>query len=501
MGTQITAGTYSAGSGIAAEHLFTFDGYNDAGFTWLMMALRSGNPGEINSAITLWDLAANDLVSLINGLYQAYSRISQTWSGTAADAFYTEMARVQTFAGSCLMSLAGKHAPTSMTMIPATVAGPGGMPATPAALPAVTTTFSGAAILERVAGSAGVTLSTPTDGTGLVGNSLVDVLNDCVDVLTTAGKLADKVLSQDAGAAWTLATWVWNKYWQEDAGTKIQFALDVIGGQVLTMPGLTVWQPVVAMVDLLSGNVQGAMQLMFTPTTGKVFMQALADQAHQPATFVSDLASAWSANAQALPNALDPSQNTGQNGNGNQPTMPSGPSMPTTSPYPTSQPKMPTAVPAKSGTGAGGPAAGTGVKSPALGSAGNVPTGVGTPSGYTPAGYSPVPYSGTGVNPDASLASFNPNGLGAAGGLGAGAGDLAGAGLGAGTGAGAGDLAGAGAGLGAGAAAGAAGRGMPMTPPGGQGAGKDDKARNRTAYMSEDEEVWGVGGDVSDGVL
>ncbi|NUP48504.1 MAG: WXG100 family type VII secretion target, partial [Catenulispora sp.] len=53
----------------------------------------------------------------------------------------------------------------------------------------------------------------------------------------------------------------------------------------------------------------------------------------------------------------------------------------------------------------------------------------------------------------------------------------------------------------AGGAAGAAGRGMPMSPGSGAGGNKDDKGRNRTAFLSEDEEVWGVGDDVADGVL
>ena len=497
MGTQISPGSYTAGGGIAAEHLFTFDGNNDAGFTWLMQSLRSGNQGEINSAISLWQLAADDLISVVNGLYQAYNRVSQTWSGEAADAFYTEMARVQTFALSCLQSMFGSHAPTQMTMIPATVAGPGGMPSTPSALPAVTTSFGGAALLDRLVGqsAAGQSGAPSGGGSGLVPNSLVDVLYDCIDVLTAAGKLADSVIPN---GVWTLVTWVWNQYWQEDAQTKIQFALDV-GAQTLTMEFLAGWQPIVALIELLSNNVQGAMQLMFTPTTGKVFMNALAANANQPAHFVTQLANAWANDANALPDALDPSQKTGGNNgnNGNQPTTPGGPTMPKTSPYPTSPVKSPTTSTGSLPTTATGP----GRTGTPVGTGGFPTTGTGAGTGTGASGYTPLPLSGTGYKPDASLASFNPNGLGAAGGLGTGAG-LDGAGLGAGAGGtGAGDLAGAGIGAAGGAGLGAAGRSTPMMPSGGAGSGKEDKSRNRTAYMSEDEEVWGANGDVTDGVL
>ena len=107
------------------------------------------------------------------------------------------------------------------------------------------------------------------------------------------------------------------------------------------------------------------------------------------------------------------------------------------------------------------------------------------------AGYDPHGFGGDG----ASLASYDPHAGGGPGGLSAGS-DLGGAGAGPGLGAG-GSAGSAGAG-----AAGTAARGMPMMPAGaGAGAGKDDKGRNRNAYLQEDEGVWGVDGDVGDGVL
>jgi hypothetical protein len=292
---------------------------------------------------------------------------------------------------------------------------------------------------------------------GLVGNSLADVLYDCLGVLTTADSMGNHILdSTNAfGAAWTLAGWVWNQYWQEDLGTKAKFAWDVFVGQSPAIELLTGWAPIVGLVDMLSGNVQGGMQMMFTDAEAKVFMNALAANAHQPAPYVTGLGKAWALNAQALPNALDPAQtNSGNNGGG---PNPGGPGPFPTDPY-TSAP--PPSFP-------GGP-----------------PPGPGSPNAYTP-----LPNSGNG-----SLASFNPNGLGAGGGLGSGAGLGAADGLGAGGGLGSGLDSGAGAGAGA-------GRGMPMMPAGGPGGGKDDKARNRTVYLSEDEDVWGAGGDDSDGVL
>ena len=39
---------------------------------------------------------------------------------------------------------------------------------------------------------------------------------------------------------------------------------------------------------------------------------------------------------------------------------------------------------------------------------------------------------------------------------------------------------------------------MPMAPSTSAG-GKDDKGRNRTAYLTEDESVWGVEGTELDG--
>jgi hypothetical protein len=128
--------------------------------------------------------------------------------------------------------------------------------------------------------------------------------------------------------------------------------------------------------------------------------------------------------------------------------------------------------------------------------------------GYLPGGYNPGSNAG-GWNPS-QLAGFNPNaggGLGPGGGFGAGGGPLGGSGVpgAAGLGSGGGGLPAADGGLGTGAgvggAAGAAGRGMPMAPMGGMGGGKEGKERQRAAWLTEDEDVWGAGDDGGDAVL
>jgi len=135
-------------------------------------------------------------------------------------------------------------------------------------------------------------------------------------------------------------------------------------------------------------------------------------------------------------------------------------------------------------------------------SAGMNPDAFNNPSAFNPGGLGSGSQGG-GWDPS-SLAGFNPTGVG--GGLGStGFGDGSGLSSGTGLDAGAGVGPGTGAGLGADAAtgglAGAAGRAMPMAPMGGGGAGKDSEGRQRTVYLTEDEDVWGANGEGGSGVL
>ena len=167
---------------------------------------------------------------------------------------------------------------------------------------------------------------------------------------------------------------------------------------------------------------------------------------------------------------------------------------------------------------------------PAGGASGMPKTGAATvPSPYKPttgsAGHTPPAdlnaykpltglANGSGLGGSGKLAAFDPA-TGLAGGSGLGPGGLGGTGL-AGPGGGldaggANGLGGPGAGLGAGAAgaagagagaAGMAGRGMPMRPMGaGAGGGKESKERQRKAFLTEDDDVWGADGGEPPAVL
>ena len=172
--------------------------------------------------------------------------------------------------------------------------------------------------------------------------------------------------------------------------------------------------------------------------------------------------------------------------------------------------------PGVSSLGTGGPFGGTGspygsTGGPFGGASGSVPgVGADSPVSYNPSSLtgSGLPGSGASGWDPTQLAGFNPNaggglgpggglGIGSGGGLGAGGNPLTGSG-GADLGA-AGGLSGADGGLGTGAdvagAASAAGRAMPMAPMGGMGGGKEGKERQRAAWLTEDEDVWGTGND------
>jgi hypothetical protein len=162
---------------------------------------------------------------------------------------------------------------------------------------------------------------------------------------------------------------------------------------------------------------------------------------------------------------------------------------------------------------------GAGSYQPATGTAGYNP-GSYNPSAYNPGGTNaglPGAYNPGGtnaglpgaVNPGAwdpsRLAGFNPTGAGGGlgtTGFGAGSGLSGGAG-GFGTGAGGAGLGG-GPGGAAGSAAGApgtAGRAMPMAPMAGAGVGKDKEGRQRSVWLTEDEDVWGTDGEDGSAVL
>jgi hypothetical protein len=149
------------------------------------------------------------------------------------------------------------------------------------------------------------------------------------------------------------------------------------------------------------------------------------------------------------------------------------------------------------GLGSGVPANGTAVP----GSAGySQPAGI--PASATGAGV-PGPLAGGGLDPT-RLAGFNPGGGLAPGATGLGVpgaggvpglgGDMTGLGGASGLSPGGGLAGGADAAGLSGAGPGAAGRMMPMAPMAGAGAGQAKGERPRTAFLTEDEEIWGAGG-------
>ncbi len=141
-----------------------------------------------------------------------------------------------------------------------------------------------------------------------------------------------------------------------------------------------------------------------------------------------------------------------------------------------------------------GPGPGTGP-----GGIGPGPGGWGGGPGTGPGGVGP----GTGLDTGAGLAGFDGGGggLGSGGGLGPGAGLGSGGGLGSGAGAGGAGLSGAGSGAGAGeglaggaggaGAGGAAAGGRGMMPMHGGGNGNDEEERERSTWLTEDDDVWG----------
>ena len=172
------------------------------------------------------------------------------------------------------------------------------------------------------------------------------------------------------------------------------------------------------------------------------------------------------------------------------------------------------------GYGTGGASGGS--YNPGTGVVGTYHPGIPNGGGYNPGSYNPGQYPGGSGGPGSpnaggwnptQLAGYNPNlggsgfAPGSTGFASGGPGAQSGGGLGpAGGGAltGAGGAGGAVPGGGPGGTAGgsgAAGRAMPMAPMGGAGGGKEGKERQRAAWLSEDEDVWGVDDDGGDAVL
>lgn len=164
--------------------------------------------------------------------------------------------------------------------------------------------------------------------------------------------------------------------------------------------------------------------------------------------------------------------------------------------------------------GSGGPGFPKGTGSGGEPSIGAFPGGEGGPGAFpgspSSGGLPDTAFPGAGgAGAGTGLAGFNPGAGGTGGGLGAGAGGMGssdpfGAGVGGGLSTGAG-AAGSGGGLagglgGASGGRGAAGRGMmPMAPhAGGQG---DDKERERSTWLTEDEDVWNTGDDAAPPVI
>lgn len=145
------------------------------------------------------------------------------------------------------------------------------------------------------------------------------------------------------------------------------------------------------------------------------------------------------------------------------------------------------------GSGAYNPPGGTGTYGGDPGTGG---TGGGYTDPYGSAGYQPYGSGGGLGGGSGSLASYDPHSAGLDSGLGLGNGADSGGASGAGLG-GSGLDGGAGAGTGSGAAT---RPNMPMAPSG-AGGGKDGEGRSRNAYLTEDEDVWGVDGSELDGVL
>ena len=539
------AGYYNRYTGPSdKENAWTHEGRSDNGFFNYQRLLRSGTPHDLESAATGWNLCADSLLTVANDLYNAYQRISQTWSGDAATAFYAEMVKVQNYAVSLLLQIDSSVA-KGVQLIPAAGATSGSGTATGTAGGYITPRqfTSGYATMASLT-SGGSSPQTASTGSAAAGGGeqitadMAGILHDCAQMLTCATTLAgntlpdqDKDLQSAAVTALRLAYWMCGQAMHEPWQDALLFFSELAGVAVaaaLAPEAVAATEAVIAIVETLNTPIsQYVRDLVLGTMTAKVLLDTLGWHSinpdgnnSPPMDNMNALGQAWQINAGHLPGKLDPGRiTTGGPGSGptqptypgpGSPSLPTGPSGPANTPHLTT-PKVTapkTTTPPKL-TGPTGP---TGPTDPSFPTNGTDPfTGPGADTGLKPfdphggslASYDP--HSGLGLgggtglgggsglggqDPNGALASYDPRaGLGSGDGTGPGAD----AGLGAGTGAGTGGA--------AGGAAGSAGRAMPMSPGSGAGNNKDDKGRNRTAYLSEDEEVWGVGVDAADGVL
>lgn len=524
---------------------WTHGALSDGGFFNYQRCLRAGSSLDVRSATTDWGLCADSVRTVADDLGDAYRRISQTWSGEAANAFYEELAKVQNYAVSLLMQIDSSLA-KEVTLISTLAAASAGATGTaPGTGRCITphSQYSGAAMMARrttdPSASPVPTTGGAGSGDGMIAGDMISILNDSALMMDKARKLAGNTLpdpAEDLGSAFVaelrVACWLCGQVSREPWQDALRFFSELAGvaiTQMLAPETIAVLPAVVEIVATLNTPAtQPVRELILGSMTVKVLLDTLAwycvtpDAGHSPPSVnMNALAFGWVTNAKGLPGRLDPSLITNDTGAGDTSHPgypgPEGPSLPGGA-GPTSTPHMQTPP----------------LTTPKLTS----PSGPGGPGGPNdPATWPKTgtgPFADTGLKPydphGASLASFDPHsgpgsgldsGLGGGPGFGGGSGPggldpnggaLAsydphagpGSGLGDGTnGAGGGPGTGDGAGGGgsAGGAAGASGRGMPMSPGSGAGGNKDDKGRNRTAFLSEDEEVWGVGDDVADGVL
>ena len=515
------------------QWVWSYAGRTDHGFFNYQRLLRSGAKTDIGNAVTGWQSVAMDLRTVVNQLTAAYQAISGTWSGEAANDFYAEMAKVQNYAMSLLLqvdsAMAGQGSTSQLISALTAAAGSGAAGGTGGGYVTPDPAASGYAAMVGLTGGA----STPDQvaagggaggGDGTISGDMVSILHDAEQMLGQATTLANATLPDPnsyglvdiAQTAWKLTTWMIGQAAHEQWQDQLAFYGEVAGfvvTAILAPEVVAASEVILAIADTLNTPFSEPVRdLVLGTMTSKVMLDTLgwhslkADgSASPPVANMNAMGWGWVSMQKGLPGKLDPSRitngtaGTGPSGPGypgpGSPSLPGGPGKPTTPPLhtpPVSTPKLSTP------TNTGGP------KMPT--------TGTTDPFKSTDNGFKPYDPHG------ASLASYNPHsGLGGGSGFGGGSG-LGGlnpndghlasydprAGLGAGdgtAGAGLGSGAGAGGNGSVGGAAGAAGRAMPMSPGSGAGGNKDDKGRNRTAYLSEDEDVWGAGGDIADGVL
>ncbi|NUR61318.1 MAG: WXG100 family type VII secretion target, partial [Catenulispora sp.] len=432
---------YNRYTGASDPLAWRHDGRCDKGFFNYQRLLRSGTPHDLESAITGWDLCADSLRTVANDLYNAYQRISRTWAGDAANAFYEELAKVQNYAVSLLLQIDSSLG-KGVNLIPAATATAGAGTATgTGGYVTPQQVYSGYATMASLTagGSSPAPTSTgdATAGSGTqITADMVGILKDCAQMITHAGVLAgntlpdpDRDLQSAAVSTFRLACWMCGQAVHENWQDALLFFSELAGVAVaaaLAPEVVATTEAVVAIVETLNTPItEPVRNLVLGTMTAKVMLDTLgwhsitSDAGNSPPmTNMNALGQAWVMNAKSLPGKLDPGRIThGGPGSGTtQPTYP-GPgsaSLPTGPSGPTSGPHLDTPkVTAPKTTTPTSPGHLTGPTDPLFPKNGTDPfTGTGTDTGLKPFD----PHSG-------SLASYNPHsGLGTGSHLGGGTG-------------------------------------------------------------------------------